>query len=94
MREPSHYVRFVPMLSKKSAGGRWSATIESGNVAFWILRVRTCYLELKLLAPTLKIVFRQYLTQSRRWMLAASSVWTAVRAIANCGWSRYAALTV
>ena len=26
--------------------------------------------------------------------LAASSVWTAVRAIANCGWSRYAALTV
>src|SRR6266478_10219048 len=26
--------------------------------------------------------------------LAASSVWTAVRAIPNCGWSRYAALTV
>src|SRR5258708_38788600 len=26
--------------------------------------------------------------------LAASSVWTAVRAIASCGWSRYAALTV
>src|SRR6266404_1251941 len=26
--------------------------------------------------------------------LAASSVWTAVRAIANCGWSCYAALTV
>ena len=26
--------------------------------------------------------------------LAASSVWTAMRAIANCGWSRYAALTV
>jgi hypothetical protein len=26
--------------------------------------------------------------------LAASSVGTAVRAIANCGWSRYAALTV
>src|SRR3979411_2253997 len=26
--------------------------------------------------------------------LAASSVWTAVRAIANCDWSRYAALTV
>src|SRR3979411_3558504 len=26
--------------------------------------------------------------------LGASSVWTAVRAIANCDWSRYAALTV
>jgi hypothetical protein len=26
--------------------------------------------------------------------LAASSVWTAVRAIANCGWSRFTALTV
>ena len=26
--------------------------------------------------------------------LAASSVWTAVRAIAHCGWSRYSALTV
>ena len=33
-------------------------------------------------------------TQSRRWMfLAASSVWTAMGAIANCGWSCYAALT-
>jgi hypothetical protein len=33
-------------------------------------------------------------TQADVGCLAASSVWTAVRAIANCGWSRYAALTV
>jgi hypothetical protein len=35
-----------------------------------------------------------FLTQSGSWMLAASSVWTAVRAIARCGWFRYVALTV
>ena len=46
------------------------------------------------LAPTGKRRLVTAHTQSGRWMFAASSVWTAVRAIANCGWSCYAALTV
>src|ERR1700676_4687442 len=37
---------------------------------------------------------RLFESGKQRRCLAASSVWTAMRAIANCGWSRYAALTV
>ena len=34
------------------------------------------------------------MTHSGSWMFGRSSVWTAVRAIASCGWFRYVALTV
>jgi GAF domain-containing protein len=37
---------------------------------------------------------RLFESGKQRRCLAASSVWTAMRAIANCGWSRYTALTV
>jgi len=39
-------------------------------------------------------IFRQNRPRADVGLLAASLVWTAVSAIANCGWSRYAALTV
>jgi hypothetical protein len=44
--------------------------------------------------PTPDMPTTTRMTHSDIGCLAASSVWTALRAIANCGWSCYAALTI
>ena len=94
MREPSHYVRFVPMLSKKSAGG---AGQQQSNWEMWPFGYCAFdrYLEIKVaLAPDAQNRFSTVSTQSRRWMSGSIFGLDGVRAIVNCGWSRYTAFTV